>query len=334
MIMMLTKKMQSSILLLASISSFECCLTPNNALHKLALMFHTYGIRVISNIQCKYVSYTIINQDELVNVIQTVEATVAVFASWPSATSPYTLDTEPIFRLLPQYCPPSRLYHIDYFERSWCNRALSDGSALREEPFIHTAFFEATPGGYFKRECYPDLRACGIRPYPEPTLTPWICKAPKKNYDLFCSFPQKDTGLRRACIRVSERLRRERKFNVIIKDDCTPDQYRAYVSGSYITLDAWGAGQINHRFLEIIALRSICCRQRYTVEFHADYDGRMIIEYSDEQELYDKLQRYLQMKSVLERMEEAAYSHYLKNHTVAAVGKYLVDIIIPQSAVH
>ena len=181
---------------------------------------------------------------------------------------------------------------------------------------------------YFKRELYPDLKALGLHPYPEPTFRETLHVQPEKTIDVFCSFPQKHTGLRSEAIRVCERLQAEGKYNIVINDRCTPEEYIHNVKSAYVTLDAHGAGQINHRFLEIIALRSVVCRQKYTVEFYQDYDASMVIEYESGDELYYKLDILLNMKPLLLAMEKWAHSHYLNYHTIEKVGNYIKNNII------
>ena len=143
-----------------------------------------------------------------------------------------------------------------------------------------------------------------------------------KQYDIFCSFPQSHTGLRQCCLQVSNILARE-GHAVLIKNDCTPEEYKMCTQQSHITLDAHGAGQCNHRFLEIISLRSVVCRQKYSIKFHNDYADDMILEYADDYSLYSTLKHALSDKSKLVEMEKRAYRHYLENHTAYKVSEYL-----------
>jgi hypothetical protein len=256
-----------------------------------------------------FIDSPIVNNDDIV---------VAMYTALPVSDTCNNLNQEPFLSVL-ETKKFSKLIFIDYFERSWNNQTMGRPWLLREEPFLHEWFLKNSDL-YFKREKYPDMISC--IPYPEPTFHDTSEYPHPKKYDIFCSFPQKHTGLRREAIDVCEKLLLD-GYNVLIKDNCSKQEYIDNVKSSYITIDAHGAGQINHRFLEIIALRSVCCRQRYTVEFYKDYDSSMIIEFASSQELYEKLKAFVNSKKLLEVMEERAHNHYNMYHTKKAVGKYL-----------
>ena len=306
---------------------YECpCRTlENNALHKLCEMLKLQNMYVISNAKCQFVDTVnthLFEKDD--DILEKVKYIFALYTYLPQSKTCDTLTEEPNFELLP-YIPKEghKLIYIDYFERSWNNQSQGQPWLLREEPFVHKWFLE-NADVYFKRELYSDIAELGILPYPEPTFHPGPVLKSYKLYDVFCSFPQKNTGLRLQAIQVCQQLRSE-GYTVVLKDDCTPEQYYRFVSDSYITLDAYGAGQVNHRFLEIIALRSVCCRQRYTVQFYQDYDPTMILEYDSAEELYMTLKENIPNKELLDMMEERAYQHYQKYHTKMAVSRYLFE---------
>ena len=309
------------ILLLTS-TCYECD-NVTNMVHKVASVFKLNGCIITSNSSCRHIDNVQTGYDNLVYIGNTVDIIVTLFTTYPQGQTCLNVDEEPYLNLIVSINRPSNTYHIDYWERSWTNKTLGEPHLLREEPFNHT-FLHDFCNGYFKRELYSDMEECF--PFPEPTMScnDRVLSTTVKKYDILCSFPQKDTGLRRACISVSEMLLND-GYNVLIRDDLSPEEYKKAVRSSFITLDAHGAGQINHRFLEIIALRSVCCRQRYTVEFYNDYDSSMIIEYDNPVDLYAKLKGFLQLKYLLVDMEERAYNHYRTYHMLKSVGTYLLS---------
>jgi hypothetical protein len=311
-------------------SSFYICDEEHNMFHKLAFMLNQQDCIIFSNSSCKYIDWVVTNDEHIIKFLNIIEYVFILFTTYPQSPTDSKEDfincEYPLNLLLQidnQENLKSKLVFIDYFERSWNNKVLYNGFNLREEPFTHR-FLSEYSKHVFKRECYPDL---SFLPFPEPIFDEKINKAVlEKTYDVFCSFPQQFTGLRKECIKVCEQLLSE-NYNILIKHDCNPDDYDYYVSHSKITVDAYGAGQVNHRFLNIIANRSVCCRQKYTINFYKDYDDSMIIEYETAEELFEKLKKYLCDSDLLEKMEMKAYRHYLTYHTSKKVGKYILEKI-------
>lgn len=312
----------NSILLLTSTNYI--CLSKNNIVHKLCEMFQLKQIYIISNSTCKFINHTEKGLSSLQLYCQIVDIIIILYTDIPFSSTCDNVDDELILNIIPNIQKKPIIY-FDYFEKSWNNKSNHNQLLLREEPFIHNYMFKISTL-YFKRELYDDLKLKGLLSFPEPTFRDTFNEQPNKIYDIFCSFPQKYTGLRLVCIEVCNRLKNE-GYNIIIKDDCNDADYIRLVKHSYITLDAWGAGQINHRFLEIIALRSVCCRQRYTVSFYKDYDNNMIIEYNSLNELYYNLKYFLQRKDLLLQMEHNANKHYLKYHTKEKISDYIYNQI-------
>lgn len=314
----MTRDNRHKVLLLTS-TAYNCTVQ-NNALHKLAMMLYLQKSFIISNSVCEYVHTVHQDPSKLVETGKEVDCIVLLFTTYPESSTCDTIRSETYFKLILDINRPERTYMVDYFERNWTNRPLSQPWKLREEPFVHRFLYHYCQK-YFKRECYSDLNCL---PYPEPTLITnniLISRQPKQ-YDIFCSFPQSHTGLRQCCFQVSRLLARE-GYAVLIKNDCTAEEYKKYTQQSHITLDAHGAGQCNHRFLEIISLRSVVCRQKYTIDFYHDYTNEMILEYDDDYTLYTVLKQALSDKANLVAMEKKAYRHYLENHTAYKVSEYL-----------
>jgi hypothetical protein len=291
--------------------------------HKLCNSLKLNNATISSNSSCKFIDHTIEDND-ILSYLSNSDAVIALYTALPAAKNCEKLIMEPYFKLL-LFKNYSKLVFIDYFERSWDNQTKGNPQLLREEPFIHE-WFVNNADVYFKRELYPDLKNLGLLPYPEPTFRQPQEKSHNYLYDVFCSFPQQFTGLRKEAIRVCEKLQSE-GFNILIKHDCSPQEYIYNVNHSYITIDAYGAGQINHRFLELIALRTVVCRQKYTIEYYKDYDSSMVLEYDSADELERVLRVFIGKKELLCMMEENAYRHYLQYHTKMKVGEYLLSHI-------
>ena len=212
---------------------------------------------------------------------------------------------------------PEISVYIDYFEYSWYNKPINNTSNYyRSEPFTYT-FLKNYCRFYFKRECYTDLFKKGYLPIQifSPNKDYIVDEVLEKDIDIFCSFPQKDTGLRSHAINICKILQQE-GFKVVIKDDIqTVEEYYKYIRRSFITLDGKGAGFQNIRFLEIIKYRSLCFREKYEIFYPNDFNTDMIVEYQTPDELYSKLKIYLFQKDLILKMIDNAHMHYLTYHT-------------------
>ena len=212
---------------------------------------------------------------------------------------------------------PEISLYIDYFEYSWTNKPLNNtNDYYRSEPFTYT-FLKNYCRFYFKRECYPDLFKKGYLPIQifSPNKEHIVDEVFEKDIDIFCSFPQKYTGLRMHAIDVCKFLELE-GFKVVIKDDIQSiEEYYKYIKRSFITLDGKGGGFQNIRFLEIIKYKSLCFREKYEIFYPNDFNIDMIVEYQSPDELYSKLKFYLSQKDLVLKMIENAHTHFLDYHT-------------------
>ncbi len=300
---------------------YKCtCLTHptfiNDAFHKVCEMMRLNGCTVYSNSACEMCTTS--NESKMMDA----DWVIALYVNLPVSESCDSISDEPEFKWLNTY-RPKKLAYIDYFERSWNNQ----NNGLPQT--MHQWFLD-NAHVYFKRELDPKTHFLNVLPYPEPTCRS-IPPLVEKKYDVFCSFPQKHTGLRYEAIEVCSKLRETRieEFDkrIIIKDDCTPEEYIHYATSSWITIDAHGGGQINHRFLELIALRTVVCRQKYTVSFFEDYDSSMILEWETPEDLERVLMVFIGKPELLRVMEQRAHDHYLKHHTAQHVGKYILNVL-------
>ena len=169
---------------------------------------------------------------------------------------------------------------------------------------------------YFKRECYPEDAKNGIIPLlyaaEDKNFGNYDCD---KNIDVFCSFGQKLTGLRRGVEKVLEKLNNER-YKIIIKSGLSYENYKKCISSSYISIDAWGGGDCTARFWEIIANKSCCFSQKYNILFPKKFtDDKNYVEYSSIGEFEQKLRYYLKNKKKCSEIAEKGYQHLLKYHT-------------------
>ncbi len=186
---------------------------------------------------------------------------------------------------------------------------------------------------YLKRECTSEMIKNGFIPFPL-TYFPIDTEMndyPPKDIDIFCSFSQKHTGYRLELIKMCEKLSLE-GYKVVIKDDCNKEEYYNLIRRSYITLDSKGYGEINHRFLEIISNRSVCCRQKYNVTFYRDYTpNEMLIEYENVDDAYILLKNNLKDKNYLNTMIEKSFNHYSKYHTPLKIADYACRMIMSEN---
>ncbi len=181
---------------------------------------------------------------------------------------------------------------------------------------------------YFKRECYPEDSKLGIIPLLFVAEDRYFGNYNlKKKFDVFCSFGQKNTGLRKNVEEVCRKLKLE-GYNIIIKSSIPYKQYKKLISSSYISIDAWGGGDCNARFWEIIANKSCCFSQKYNILFPNTFiDGYSYVEYSTIEEFEEKLRYYLKNKKKCLEIAERGYEHLLEYHTSKQRVKYLLDIL-------
>lgn len=205
--------------------------------------------------------------------------------------------------------------------------SLKDSGRRKGEKWINQTMFNYC-NWYFKRECYHEDAKKGIIPLifaaEEKYFGNYDCK---KVIDVFCSFGQNMTGLRKGVEKICIKLKTE-GYKIIIQNNLPYDKYLKLISSSYINIDAWGAGDCTARFWEILANKSCCFAQKYNILFPNEFtDGVNYVEYSSIKEFETKLRYYLENKQKCIEIAERGYQHLLKYHTTEARAKYLINIL-------
>ena len=259
-----------------------------------------------------------ITENEIVKTGKEADLIILFFVNIPQTEKCGDFHKEPYLSKALKIDRWEHTIFIDYYEYTWRNKLES------YQPSYHTKLIFKCQK-YFKREytLWHKKWFYNMKPYPLSYFPLNKISFPEKKYDIFCSFPQMETGLRYHVVKLCEKLQRD--FTIIIKHDCTKEEYISFIQASWITLDGKGAGYINNRFLEIIANRSLCVREKYQVEFYKDYTNEMIQEYNTIDELEILLVNLLSNKNKIKGMENMAYEHYKSYHTSDKVVKYLLE---------
>ncbi|MFX0072851.1 MAG: glycosyltransferase [Candidatus Hermodarchaeota archaeon] len=223
------------------------------------------------------------------------------------------------------YIDGSEWTYTGYREANQLKEVKHNPKRMRGENWVNEKMFDYCKF-YFKRECYPEDSERGIIPLLFAAMDKNFGNFNvKKKYDIFCSFGQKQTGLRSEIEDSCRKLSNE-GYNVLIEFGLDYNEYLKIISSSYISIDSWGAGNCNGRFWEIIANKSCCFCQKYNILFpNAFKDGLNYVEYSDIEEFEKKIRFYLDNKDKCLEIAEEGYKHLLKYHTSKARVKYLLD---------
>ena len=311
-----------NILVLTS-SFHRCNENPLGSVHSLVTALSSNGINVYLTGKCEC-AYRKVRKREIRDIGRVVDFIIIMYCNIPASISCENLDGEHYFKELPNINRWDKTAYIDYFEYSWRNQYSP------VEPFYHKYFYRHCKH-YFKRECYPEHLQMNMIPFP-------LSYVPYKHidyfhtdklYDIFCCFGQQSTGMRASVLDLCKRLQIETNLNILIATNIPRSEYLENIRRSWITIDAKGAGYVNHRFLEIIGNRGLCFREKYPIVFHNDYiDKRLVIEYETIEMLEKTLKEMLIFTEGIETTERLAYNHYVNNHTAEAVGKFLINKLI------
>ena len=212
-------------------------------------------------------------------------------------------------------------------EKNQIVESLKDSRRRKGEKWINQTMFNYCKW-YFKRECYPEDAKKGIIPLifaaEEKYFGNYDCK---KTIDVFCSFGQKMTGLRKGVEKICRKLKTE-GYKIIIQNNLPYDKYIKLISSSYISIDAWGAGDCTARFWEILVNKSCCFAQKHNILFPNSFrDGYNYVEYSTLMEFDEKLRYYLKNKEKCLEIAERGYQHLVKYHTAKQRARYLLKIL-------
>ena len=301
-----------------------CSEMPTGSFHSLISGLKLNGVKISVTGTCKLLggSDEVVKKEDIIAAGKRADLIILMFVNIPQTKSCEEILQEPYLSKAFAIDRWDRTVFIDYYERTWRN--VHD----ENQPAHHLLLTEKCKR-YFKRELSPFHKKwyVSMLPYPLSYFPSGPIPPPEKEYDIFCSFPQILTGLRRGVVRLCEKMKMERpELKVVVKNDCSHEEYINCIRASWITLDARGAGCVNNRFLEIISNRSLCFREKYDIIFYKDYTaGEMLHEYGSVDELEMKLEEALGNKDKIRAMEAAAYEHYNKFHTAEKVVEYLLE---------
>lgn len=217
--------------------------------------------------------------------------------------------------------PPPKYYLIDMVN-GWHKTAYFDGSEYnytgyngRTDEKIHPLFREKARW-YFMRDCLPGHIAQGFIPdlscggAVDADFGHYECE---KDIDVLCAFGHTTTGLRAEAVRAVRELACE-GYRVITSR--VPD-YLKYISRSWITIEAYGAGPVNARTWQIMANKSALFAQRYNVIIPGLIENCHYIGWASGEELKDKIRRWLAVKPALASLALDGYMNLLRYHTSA-----------------
>lgn len=175
---------------------------------------------------------------------------------------------------------------------------------------------------YFKRECLPEHINQGILPLPFTTLDSYFNNTYyNKEIDVFCSYGQLDTGLRRQSVEVCNGLK---SFNFNIRTENVND-YLVTLKKSFITIDAFGGGECNARMWQIMANKSCLFAQKYNIIIPNLEDGVHYVSWRSKEELREKIIYYLNNRNELYDIINNSYNNILKYHTSSKRVQYIFD---------
>jgi len=301
-----------------------CGEKPTGSFHSLISGLRLNNVKIKVTGTCKLLGGDdeVVQEEDIISTGKAADLIILFFVNIPQTKKSEDVLQEPYLSKAFKIDRWDRTVFIDYYEHTWRN--VPDYL----EPSYHRVLVKKCKK-YFKRETTIFHREWfdNMLPYPLSYFPSNPIPFPEKKYDIFCSFPQTHTGLRSDVIILCQKLKAESpELKIVIKNDCTQEEYIGLIGSSWITLDGRGAGCINNRFLEIISNRSLCFREKYDVIFYQDYTkGEMIQEYLNIYDLENKLEAILKNKEKIKAMEALAYEHYNKYHTSEKVVQYLLE---------
>lgn len=192
-------------------------------------------------------------------------------------------------------------------------------------PWINEVFFKKCDF-YFKRECYPEDQDNNIIPLPFAVIKKYIFNEKnivKKN-DIFCSFGQTNDGLR---FEIEHFLKKwNSEYSITVEKGLSYDLYLKKIASSKLCVDAWGGGDCNARFWEIVANKSCIVYQKHNIIIPYPYrDLFNCIEFKTVKEFEEKIVYVLNNKELLEEITNNCYEHTMKYHTSHHRAKYMLE---------
>lgn len=222
-----------------------------------------------------------------------------------------------------------KFYLIDKVN-GWNKTVYIDGSEYNYTGFrgktkeLLNPIFKQKAKYYFKRECLPEHVNEGIIPLPFAALDSYFnTNFFKKEIDILCSYGQIETGLRKESLDVCHEFE---KLNFTVKTNFTKN-YTDAIRKSFITIDAFGAGECNARMWQIMSNNSCLFAQKYNIIIPNLKEGIHYVSWISKQDLKDKIFYYLNNKVELEKIINQSYKNILVNHTSEKRVKYIFDLI-------
>ena len=198
----------------------------------------------------------------------------------------------------------------------------------RREPWLNEAIKEKA-GRYFKRECYKKDLKSNVKPLLFTALSDYFPSNYniEKDIDLFVSFGQKKTGLRLFIELYCKWLKyKNQKYKIIIENKLPLDIYKNYLLRSRIAVDAWGGGDCNARFYEILSCKTMLLYQKHRIEHPFEFvDGYQATSFSTFSEFRKKLDFCLINRAFTEEVAIRGYQHLLDYHTAEKRVQQLLD---------
>ncbi|MHA1756628.1 MAG: glycosyltransferase [Promethearchaeota archaeon] len=260
------------------------------------------------------------NDDDLITLSKDIDY-ILVF--WGKVRG----NRPPKYYLLKKFNRPEITAYIDGSEWTYTGYRGKKQKSLKGKEWINKKMYKYCKW-YFKRECYPEDAKLGIIPLLFCALDENFGHFKKEKYiDVFCSFGQNKTGLRRKIENYCLKLQ-YKGYNIVIGHNFEYEKYKELIASSYISIDAWGGGNCCARLWEIIANKSCCFSQKYKILFPNKFiDGYSFVEYSNMNEFKKKLNYYLKNKEECLNIAKNGFKHLIKYHTSKERVKYMINIL-------
>jgi len=224
--------------------------------------------------------------------------------------------------------PPPRFCLIDTVQ-GWQKTAYIDGSEVNpafrlrySDTLLHPLFLDKARW-YFRRECMPEHQAQGVIPLPFGAVDADFGnhEHAEKDIDVLCGFPGGvGCGLRAEAVCAVREFAAE-GYRVIASP---VSDYFKHIARSWITVEAYGAGECNARAWQIMANKSAMFAQKYNIVIPNLEADRHYVEWSSGEELKAKIREWLADKNGLRELIDESYANLLQYHTSEARARYLL----------
>ena len=225
---------------------------------------------------------------------------------------------------------PAPKFHLIDRVNGWNKTAYIDGSEYNYTAFkgrttelLNPAFFNKCKW-YFKRECLPIHVEQGVIPLPFAAVDSDFYKGnniENKTIDVFCSFGQTDTGLRKVAMKACNELKSE-SYNIVTD---IVSNYFETIQKSYITIDAHGGGECNARAFQIMANKSCLFMEKYNIYIPNLLPGKHYVYWTSKDHLKSVIKHYLNNKEYLNKIIKDSYNNLLEFHTSEKRVKYMLE---------